>query len=50
MKTEETKIDFDLSKLSLQELIKVYEEISDFLQFLAENKIAEEEKEDKNDE
>lgn len=50
MKTEENKIDFDLSKLSLQELIKVYEEIANFLEFLAENKIVEEEKETDNDE
>ena len=36
------KVDFDLSLLSLEELIQVYKNIEDFLQFLAESKIADE--------
>ena len=32
-------IDFDLSKLSLEELIEVFQNISDFLKYLNENKI-----------
>lgn len=43
MKKEENKVDFDLSALTLQELVKVYEEIGSFLQFLEESKIVEEE-------
>lgn len=41
MKNEEKKVNFDLSTLSLSELINVYEYITDFLQFL-EEKIVEE--------
>jgi len=37
------KVDFDLSLLSLEELIQVYNNIEDFLQFLADSKIGEEE-------
>ena len=49
MKKEENKVNFDLSTLSLSELIKVYEDITDFLQFLDEKKIVmEEEAENKN--
>ncbi|MDD4718695.1 MAG: hypothetical protein PHY00_02635 [Bacilli bacterium] len=49
MKEEESKVNFDLSKLELNELIKVYEDINDFLEFLEDSKIAEEEKvEDQN--
>jgi len=44
MKLEEEKIDFDLSALSLHDLIEVYNDITDFLQFLDENKIVSEEK------
>ncbi len=40
MKNEEI-IDFDLSRLSLPELIEAYEDIEDFLNFLKENKIEE---------
>jgi len=36
-----SKTNFDLSNLSLQELIKVYESISSFLAFLEENKLDE---------
>ena len=44
MKLEEEKVDFDLSALSLQELVDVYKDITEFLQFLEENKIVSEEK------
>ncbi len=44
MKREETKVNFDLSVLSLSELIKLYEDIASFSQFLEEKKIVEEEK------
>ena len=37
----ENKTNFDLSNLSLQELIKVYENINSFLSFLEENKVDE---------
>lgn len=50
MKKEESKVNFDLSKLSLSELIKVYEDITNFLQFLDEKKIVEEEKVEDKDE
>lgn len=43
---EENKMDFDLSTLSLEELIKVYENIDEFLQFLKDNKIEVEDKVD----
>lgn len=43
MTNQENKINFDLSKLNLSELIKVYENITDFLFFLEEKKIVEEE-------
>lgn len=46
MKKEENKVDFDLSALTLNELIQVYENITDFLQFLNENKVVEEKKVD----
>ncbi len=50
MKKEENKVNFDISTLSLSELIKVYEDITNFLQFLEEKKIVQEEKvEEKND-
>lgn len=44
MKKEENKVNFDLSTLSLSELIKVYEDITNFLEFLDEKKIIHEEK------
>jgi hypothetical protein len=50
MKKEENKVNFDISTLSLSELIKVYEDITNFLQFLEDKKIVQEEKvEEKND-
>lgn len=51
MKKEENKVNFDLSALSLSELIKVYEDIDNFLQLLSEKKIVEEEEkvEEKNE-
>lgn len=47
MNEEENKVSFDLSVLSLEELIKVYENINEFLEFLNDSKIAEEEKVEK---
>ena len=44
MKIENNKVGFDLSKLSLEDLIKVYKDIVDFLQFLDDNKFDIEEK------
>jgi hypothetical protein len=44
VKEEENKVNFDLSTLNLDELIKVYENITDFLEFLEETKIEQEEK------
>lgn len=48
MKKEE-KVDFDLSTLSLQELIKVYGDINEFIDFLDENKIEIEERENEDE-
>ena len=42
------KIDFDLSLLSLEELITVFNDIDAFIQYLLDSKIVEE-KEDKNE-
>ena len=39
MSLSDEKVDFDLSALSLQELMDVYKNIVDFLDFLQENKI-----------
>lgn len=39
MKKKEEKINFDMSILSLSELIKVYENITDFLEYLESKKI-----------
>jgi hypothetical protein len=47
MEKVEKKVDFDLSVLSLEELVKVYENITTFLQFLDEKKIVQEEKVEK---
>lgn len=44
MSKEENKVDFDLSALSLEDLVKVYDEITGFLKYLEETKIVEEEK------
>lgn len=41
---EGKKVEFDLSALSLAELIRLYETINEFLQFLEDKKIVEEEK------
>lgn len=46
MKKEENKVNFDMSVLTLKELIKVYEDIVDFLQFIEEKKISQDEKEE----
>lgn len=48
-KKEEEKVGFDLSTLSLQELINVYKNINDFIQYLDDNKIIVEEKENEDD-
>lgn len=44
MKKEENKVNFDLSVLSLEELIETYENINIFLDYLKESKIEIEEK------
>lgn len=44
MNKEENKVDFDLSVLSLEELIKVYENVDNFLKYLQDKKIIIEEK------
>lgn len=50
MKKEQNKVNFDLSTLSLSELIKVYEDIITFSDFLHDKKIVEEGKEGKQNE
>ena len=50
MAKEENKVNFDMSTLSLSELIKVYEDINNFIQFLDEKKIVQEEKVDEKNE
>ena len=45
MNFDNEKVEFDLSTLSLHELVEVYEDITEFLDFLKENKITLEEKE-----
>jgi len=45
MNLDEEKIEFDLSTLNLKELVEVYEDITEFLDFLKDNKIVLEEKE-----
>lgn len=44
MTKENSKVDFDLSALSLEELVEVYEKIEDFLVYLEEAKVEIEEK------
>ena len=44
MKKQENKVDFDLSVLTLEELIKVYDEINNFIKYLNDKKIVIEEK------
>lgn len=39
MKRDEKKREFDLSKLTLKELVNVFNEINDFIKFLNESKI-----------
>ncbi|MDD2504950.1 MAG: hypothetical protein PHF21_01605 [Bacilli bacterium] len=43
MKKEENKVDFDLSVLTLSELINLHEKVISFLQYLNENEIITEE-------
>jgi hypothetical protein len=45
MKKEENKVDFDLSVLSFEELIKVYDNVNNFIKYLNDKKIVIEEKE-----
>lgn len=47
---DNNKVDFDLSTLSLEELIKVYESVDEFIEYLNENKIEIEEKNEDEDE
>ncbi len=49
MKNAEKKIDFDLSKLTLKQLIEVYENIDEFLGYLNDNRIIIEDKENENE-
>ncbi len=46
MKKEENKMNFDLSVLTLKELIELFESINSFLQILDEKKIVPEEQEE----
>ncbi|MDD3187234.1 MAG: hypothetical protein PHD02_02025 [Bacilli bacterium] len=43
MNKEESKVNFDLSTLKLSELVNVYTEINEFVDFLNESKIVQEE-------
>ena len=49
MNKDENKVDFDLSILTLQELIEVYQNITDFMQYLENSKIVLEDKENDNE-
>ena len=44
MNLDNNTVQFDLSTLSLQELVEVYKNITEFLDFLQDNKITLEEK------
>lgn len=44
MKKEEKKVDFNLSILKLDELIKVFDDVSNFIKYLKDKKIVIEEK------
>lgn len=44
MNYDNNTVQFDLSTLSLQELVEVYKDITEFLDFLQDNKITLEEK------
>ena len=49
MKKEENKINFDMSTLTLSELIKVYENITAFIAFLNEKRIVPVKKEEQDE-
>lgn len=44
MKKQENKVDFDLSVLKFEELIKAYDSIDNFIKYLNDKKIVIEEK------
>ena len=44
MTNENNKVDFDLSALTLEELIEVYEKIENFLEYLDDSRVEIEEK------
>lgn len=44
MTKENNKVDFDLSALTLEELIEVYEKIENFLEYLDDSRVVIEEK------
>jgi hypothetical protein len=44
MTKENNKVDFDLSALTLEELIEVYEKIENFLEYLDDSRVEIEEK------
>ena len=46
MKTEEKTVDFDLSTLTLSELVSLYENVANFTRFLKDQKKETESKED----
>ncbi len=46
MKREENKFDFDLSVLTLEELITVYNDVDDFISFLDSKKVEVEKKDE----
>ena len=46
MKREDNKFDFDLSALTLEELITVYNDVDDFISFLEGRKVEIEKKEE----
>ena len=46
---KETKVNFDLSELTLEELIEVYDNINIFMDYLEESKIEIEEKENEDE-
>ena len=46
MKREDNKFDFDLSELTLEELITVYNDVDDFISFLESKKVEVEKKDE----
>ena len=46
MNKEEKKVDFDLSLLTLNELVNLYDNVTNFLSYLSETKIEETKEED----